>query len=63
MTATTWVTVAEASQLLGLSVSKVRNMAKAAQLPAFRFGTSYKFDRAEVERWIREQRIKPGGEA
>jgi excisionase family DNA binding protein len=61
LTNTTWLGVADVAKMLGLSKSKTSAMAKAGEIPAYRFGSSYRFAKDEVEQWIEAQRIPSHG--
>ena len=58
-----WIGVGNVAELLWISRPKVQAMAKAGEIPAYRIGKSYRFDRAEIEQqWIAAQKIAPNGE-
>jgi excisionase family DNA binding protein len=63
MTTTTiqinWRGVPAAARLLGISDSRVKNMAKAGEIPGYRIGSNYKFDQSELEQRIATQRTTP----
>jgi excisionase family DNA binding protein len=61
VTNTTWLGVTEVAQMLGLSKSKTNAMAKAREMPAYRFGSPYRFKGPEVEQRIEAQRIPSHG--
>jgi excisionase family DNA binding protein len=46
------------AELLGLSKPHVYNLAKSGELPSIKFGRAVRFEKAAVERFIREHRRK-----
>lgn len=46
------MTVQEISKYLRLHPGTVYRLAKAGQLPAFKIGDTWRFDRERVERWL-----------
>ena len=46
------------SQILGCSEDKVRKMARAGTLPAYKVGREIRFDRDELKTSIYQQRMK-----
>ena len=49
------MTVKEVADYLKVNERTVYRMAAASQLPAFKVGGSWRFKRAEIELWIKEQ--------
>lgn len=49
-----WLTVRQLAQYLQVSESKVYAMARGNQLPSSRVGSQWRFDKAEVDRWLKE---------
>lgn len=54
---TSWLTAADAAMLLTVSISKLRTMAREGKIPAYRIGSSYRFNEQELMDWIEQQRI------
>lgn len=48
-----WMTVKQVSVYLQISVSKVYQMAQEGQIPCCRLGQQWRFDREEIDRWLR----------
>lgn len=46
----------EASAYLGISLSLICRMARERRIPSFRIGKLVKFDKADLEAWINEQK-------
>jgi excisionase family DNA binding protein len=49
----------EVCDYLKISPSKLYRLIEAGEIPAFRMGTNYRFNRETVERWRRTE--KPSG--
>lgn len=49
------MTVKDVASYLKLNERTVYRMATSAKIPAFKVGTSWRFKRADLERWIEEQ--------
>ncbi|MCL6614734.1 MAG: helix-turn-helix domain-containing protein [Firmicutes bacterium] len=47
------MTVKQVSIYLQISVSKVYQMAQEGQIPCCRLGQQWRFDREEIDRWLR----------
>lgn len=46
-------------KLLNMSNTKVLDMAKSGEIPAYRFGREFRFDKDEIDRWLEERRCAP----
>ena len=53
------LTVDELSELLRLSRNKVILMARRGEIPALLVGGKICFDADEIERWLKQNRLKP----
>jgi excisionase family DNA binding protein len=53
-----WMTVEEAAVLLRMGETKIYLLAKEGRLPVSKVGRQWRFERDELERWVREQREK-----
>jgi excisionase family DNA binding protein len=61
----TWFTVKQAAGYLQISTSTIYAMARDGTLPASRVGNQWRFDKAEIDHWLknkssnsREKRLK-----
>ncbi|EMD9274727.1 helix-turn-helix domain-containing protein [Cronobacter malonaticus] len=50
------MTVKDVASYLKLNERTVYRMAKSAKIPAFKVGTSWRFKREDIEKWIVEQK-------
>ncbi len=48
-----WMTVRQVSDYLQISVSKVYQMAQGGEIPCCRLGQQWRFEREEIDRWLR----------
>ncbi len=48
-----WLTVKQVSSYLQISVAKVYQMAQSGEIPCCRLGQQWRFDREEIDRWMR----------
>ncbi len=55
-----WVGVPEAARLLGVRPSLVYNLIRRGELPAYRFGGSWRLKRIDVQVFIQLHRVRPG---
>ncbi|MGE5551375.1 MAG: helix-turn-helix domain-containing protein [Bacteroidota bacterium] len=53
MVSVKWLTVRQVSDYLQISVSKVYQMAQAGEIPCCRLGQQWRFEREEIDRWLR----------
>lgn len=51
----TWLTVKQLAAYLQLSPAKVYDLARKGELPSARVGTQWRFDRDEIDQWMRAQ--------
>ncbi|MBV8134095.1 MAG: helix-turn-helix domain-containing protein [Deltaproteobacteria bacterium] len=51
----------EVAKHLKVHPSTVHKMAKRGELPGFKIGTEWRFDRGQIEEWIRSHTKKPEG--
>ena len=50
------LTLSEVAQLLKVAEKTVYSMAQKNQLPAFKVGGQWRFQRVDLDRWIEEQK-------
>jgi excisionase family DNA binding protein len=55
------MTVGEIAEYLSLDPQTVSRKAQSGELPAFKVGNRWRFDREDIDKWIREQK-KGGGD-
>ena len=55
-----WLTLDELAEYLKLSHSKLYRMAQGGEVPASKVASQWRFDRLEVDRWMKSQR--PGAD-
>ena len=48
-----WMTVKQVSDYLQISVSKVYQLAQGGEIPCCRLGQQWRFEREEIDRWLR----------
>ncbi len=51
-----WLTLEELVDYLKLGRTKLYQMARRGEIPAFRVGSQWRFDREEIDDWVRKQR-------
>jgi len=49
----TWFTVKQVADYLQLSTSTIYSMARDGVLPASRIGNQWRFDKAEIDHWLK----------
>jgi excisionase family DNA binding protein len=54
------LTVREVAALLKINEKTAYKLAAKGELPGFRVGGSWRFDRGEIESWIRQESAKRG---
>lgn len=54
------LTVAEVSKRLNLSERTIQRLIESGNLPAFRFGKSYRVNESELEEYINNAKVKGG---
>lgn len=47
------------AKLLNVSTRQVRDMAQKGEIPAFQVSSEWRFDRAEIDRWLDQRRNVP----
>jgi excisionase family DNA binding protein len=52
------LTVKEVSELLKISEGTVYRLTKEGRIPAFKIGTDWRFQKAQIVHWIAEQTIR-----
>jgi excisionase family DNA binding protein len=58
---TTWLDMDELSTYLKAPKSTLYKLARAKKIPGHKLGRSYRFDRDEVDLWIKRGQLKQGG--
>ena len=51
-----WLTLEELAEYLKLSNSKLYRMAQDAEIPASKVASQWRFDRLEIDEWMKNQR-------
>jgi len=52
------MTLEEVAQYLRIGKRTTYGWAKSGKLPAFKIGQAWRFDRADIDRWVDEQKAK-----
>ncbi|MFV2056287.1 MAG: helix-turn-helix domain-containing protein [Thiohalomonadales bacterium] len=50
-----WLTLEELSDYVKISLSKLYKMARNGDIPASRIGVQWRFDREEIDHWMKAQ--------
>jgi excisionase family DNA binding protein len=53
-----WLTVREVAEYLKLSTDLVYKFAQQGKIPVSRIGNQWRFDREEIDAWVKSQRPK-----
>lgn len=53
------ITIAEAAQYTGLSVHTLYTMTSQRRIPFVKVGRLTKFDREQLDKWIKQQTVMP----
>ena len=53
------MTIGEVADYLKVTERTIYRLAGAKQIPAFKVGGSWRFSKADIDRWIREQSAQP----
>ena len=53
-----WLTIDELAEYLKMGRTKLYRMAQDGELPASKIGNQWRFDREEIDEWMRRQRPK-----
>lgn len=51
-------TVEEVAHALKLHPYTIRRLSREGKIPAFKFGGQWRFDKAEIQKWMNKGRIK-----
>jgi len=51
-----WLTIEELSDYLKMGRTKLYRMAQKADIPASKIGNQWRFDREEIDEWMKSQR-------
>jgi excisionase family DNA binding protein len=51
-----WLTIDELSDYLKMGRTKLYRMAQKADIPASKVGNQWRFDREEIDEWMKSQR-------
>jgi len=51
-----WLTLDELAEYLKLGRTKLYQMAQGGEIPASKVGNQWRFDREEIDAWVRSQR-------
>ena len=54
------MTIGEVADYLKVTERTIYRLAGAKQIPAFKVGGSWRFSKADIEAWIKEQSTQPG---
>jgi len=57
----TWFTVKQIAEYLQLSTSTIYSMAKEGVLPASRIGNQWRFDKADIDHWVKNNSTNQKG--
>ncbi len=52
------MTVAEVAQYLQIHPSTLRQLIHRGEIPVFKIGNDYRFDRDLIEKWITDRQVK-----
>lgn len=56
-----WLTLEELAEYLKLGRTKLYQMAQYREIPASKVGRQWRFDREEIDTWVRDQRASVKG--
>lgn len=56
-----WLSTDQLAAEWGVSKGNITKLARSGSLPSRRIGKQYRFRRDEVEAWLEQQAMKPGG--
>jgi excisionase family DNA binding protein len=51
-----WLTIDELADYLNMGRTKLYRMAQKADIPASKIGNQWRFDREEIDEWMKSQR-------
>lgn len=56
-----WLTIEDLATYLKLSRTKLYGMAQRGEIPAAKIGTQWRFDRVEIDQWMKANATGKGG--
>ena len=56
MDRTKWLTIGELAEYLKMGRTKLYRMAQEGYIPACKVGNQWRFDREEIDQWMKSQR-------
>ena len=56
MDRTKWLTIEELAEYLKMGRTKLYSMARDGDIPASKVGNQWRFDRDEIDQWMKNQR-------
>ena len=56
-----WMTVKQVAEYLQMSDDKIYDMAKKGELPAVKIRQQWRFDREEIDQWLKSNRATSEG--
>lgn len=56
MDQTKWLTIEELAEYLKMGRTKLYRMAQEGDIPASKVGNQWRFDREEIDQWMKNQR-------
>jgi len=56
MDRTKWLTIEELAEYLKMGRTKLYRMAQEGDIPASKVGNQWRFDREEIDQWMKNQR-------
>jgi len=51
-----WLTIEQVADYLQVSKEKVYKLCQRGKMPAYKLGGQWRFDRNEIDQWLRRQR-------
>ena len=60
MDRTKWLTIEELAEYLKMGRTKLYSMAQEGDIPASKIGNQWRFDREEIDQWMKRQRPATG---
>jgi len=57
MDRTKWLTIEELAEYLKMGRTKLYSMARDGDIPASKVGNQWRFDREEIDQWMKSQRL------
>lgn len=62
MDRTKWLTIEELAEYLKMGRTKLYRMAQEGEIPASKVGNQWRFDREEIDQWMKNQRPVSAGQ-